>query len=102
MVNYTAGSTRNGRVANESSFMNPFAIGEMNEEQSNYTAARVVENIDASASEFVPAWTPLVKDKEGKQYIEAHNKSTSEWTKIEVVGGKATVSGATYDKVRYL
>lgn len=102
MVNYTAGSTRNGRVANESSFMNPFAIGDMNEEQSNYTAARVVETIDAAATDFVPAWTPVVKDKDGKQYVEAHNKTTSEWTKVEVVDGKATVSGTTYDKVRYL
>ena len=96
MVNYTAGSTRNGRVANESSFMNPFAIGDMNEEQSNYTAARVVENIDAEATEFVPAWTPVV----GK--VEAHKKADNTWETLTLNEGKATIVAGTYDKVRYL
>ena len=95
-INYTAASTRNGRVANESSFMNPFAIGDMNEEQSNYTAARVVENIDAAATEFVPAWTPVV----GK--VEAHKKADNTWETLTLNEGKATIVAGTYDKVRYL
>ena len=103
MVNYTAGSTRNGRVANESSFMNPFAIGDMNEEQSNYTAAHVVETISEDTTEFVPAWTPIVKNKDdGKQYAEFHTKGGTNWTRLEVVNGKVTFVAGTYDKVRYL
>lgn len=95
-VNYTSGSTRNGRVANESSFMNPFAIGDMNEEQSNYTAARVVEPIDEKATEFVPAWTPVV----GK--VEAHKKANNTWETLTFNEGKATIVAGIYDKVRYL
>lgn len=96
-VNYTAGSTRNGRVANESSFMSPFAIGDMTEENTGYTSEHVVETVASDATTIAPAWTPVAGDK-----VEAHKVADGTWEELTLTGGSVTVVAGTYDKVRYV
>ena len=77
---------------------NPFGFGKVD---AGFTGAKVVEK--AEGTEFTPAWGPVVKAEDGKQYVEVEGEA-GVWNKVELVGGKATVTeGArvryTYDNV---
>lgn len=77
---------------------NPFGFGKVD---AGFTGAKVVEK--AEGTEFTPAWGPVVKAEDGKQYVEVEGEA-GVWNKVELVDGKATVTeGArvryTYDNV---
>lgn len=88
-LKFTAGSNKGG-VAQGELFNDPFRLGKMTDERINYTAAAVVENIKADATEFAPAWTPVV----GK--VEGHVVASGEWEEIS-----GTFDAGKYDKARY-
>lgn len=69
----------------------------MNESRVNYTAARIAENIEAEAVEFVPAWTPVVGNK-----VELLKKDGITWEEKAVVNGKVEgLTAGDYIKARY-
>ena len=77
---------------------NPFGFGNVD---SGFTGAKVVEK--AEGTEFTPAWGPVVKAEDGKQYVEVEGEA-GVWNKVELVDGKATVTNGarvryTYDNV---
>ena len=77
---------------------NPFGFGNVD---SGFTGAKVVEK--AEGTEFTPAWGPVVKTEDGKQFVEVEGEA-GVWNPVELIDGKATVtSGArvryTYDNV---
>lgn len=77
---------------------NPFGFGNVD---SGFTGAKVVEK--AEGTEFTPAWGPVVKAADGKQYVEVEGEA-GVWNPVELVDGKATVTNGarvryTYDNV---
>lgn len=90
-VKYTAGTTK-GETAQGSLLNDPFRL---KKPDVNYTGARVVEV--AAGTEFTPAWGPVVKAEDGKQYVE--EEISGVWTKKELADGKVTVTKG--NRVRY-
>jgi hypothetical protein len=93
-LEFVAGSNKGG-VEQGDLFANPFKLGEMDNARINYTGAKVVEV--AAGAEFIPAWGPVVKAEDGKQYVE--EEIAGVWTKKELVGGKVAVTAG--HRVRY-
>lgn len=94
-IEYQYGSNKGG-VKQGDLIANPFGFGQMDDNRVNYTAAKVVET--ANGTEFTPAWGPVVKDEDGKQYVEVEAEG-GVWNKVELVDGKATVTEGA--RVRY-
>lgn len=90
-VKYTAGSNK-GATTQGTVFNDPFRLGNVDV---NYTSAKVVET--ATGTEFTPAWGPVVKDEDGKQYVE--EEISGVWTKKALTDGKVTVTSG--NRVRY-
>ena len=95
-IEYQYGSNKGG-VKQGDLISNPFRFGMMDDNRVNYTSARVVET--AKGTEFTPAWGPVVKAEDGKQYVEVEGEA-GVWNKVELVEGKATVTNNA--RVRYL
>lgn len=94
-IEYQYGSNKGGVKQNDL-IANPFKFGGMDDNRVNYTGARVVEV--ATGTEFAPAWGPVVKAEDGKQYVEEEVEGV--WTARELVDGKATVTEGA--RVRYV
>lgn len=94
-IEYQYGSNKGG-VNQGDLIANPFGFSQMNNNRVNYTAAKVVET--ATGTEFTPAWGPVVKAEDGKQYVEVEAEG-GVWNKVELVDGKATVTEGA--RVRY-
>ena len=94
-INYQFGTDKGG-VNSGDLLANPFQHGAVTEARANYTAAKVVEK--AEGTEFTPAWGPVAKAEDGKQYVEVEGEN-GVWTKVELVDGKATVTAGA--RVRY-
>ena len=96
-LSFTAGSNK-GTVKQGDVFNSPFALGAMDEGRMNYTADKVVELIAPAATEFAPAWTPVVGDK-----VELLKKDGTTWESKALVGGKVTgLTAGDYTKARYI
>lgn len=95
-IEYQYGSNKGG-VKQGDLIANPFGFGQMDDNRVNYTAAKVVET--ANGTEFTPAWGPVVKAEDGKQYVEVEAEG-GVWNKVELVDGKATVTEGA--RVRYV
>ena len=80
----------------KSLFADPFRLGKMSDSRVNYTGSAVVENISATATEFAPAWTPVVG---GKVILIT---SAGVETEATLVDGKVTFVAGTYEKVKYV
>lgn len=72
---------------------NPFGFGNVD---TDFTGAKVVEV--ATGAEFTPAWGPVVKDEDGKMFVE-EEVAAGNWQKKELVDGKAAVTEG--NRVRY-
>lgn len=94
-IKFVAGSNKGGVKQNDL-FADPFRLGAMTESRMNYTGSAVVENIAATATEFVPAWTPVVG---GKVTLIT---SAGVETEATLVDGKVTFAAGTYAKVKYV
>ena len=92
-IEYSYGSNK-GETKQGDLISNPFGFGKSDVD---YTGARVVEK--AEGTEFTPAWGPVVKAEDGKQYVEVEG-AEGVWTKVELVDGKATVTNGA--RVRYV
>lgn len=92
---YTYGSNKGG-IKQGQAIADPWSISKRTEDNMRYTGAPIVEALDAHATEFTPAWTPV----DGKvEFI----KSNGDVVEKELVDGK--VSGLTageFVKVRYV
>lgn len=93
MVKYTAGSNK-GQTKRGDLINSPFALGKP---EPDYTSSRVVENIDVSATEFTPAWTPVVGDK-----VELRKAADSTWEEKALTEGKVAITAGTYNAARYV
>lgn len=92
-IEYQYGSNK-GATAQGDLISNPFGFGKVD---ADYTGARVVET--ANGTEFTPAWGPVVKAEDGKQYVEVEGEA-GVWNKVELTNGKATVTSGK--RVRYV
>ena len=91
-IKYTAGSNK-GQTKQGDVFNDVFHLGNVDV---NYTSQAVVENITAQATEFVPAWTPVVDGK-----VELRKSADSQWEEKTLTSGKVTFSAGTYNAARY-
>lgn len=91
-VKFCAGNSK-GETAKGDVFNDAFRLGKVDEK---YTSDRVVENIEADATEFKPAWTPVVGNK-----VIVIKEDGSEEEKDLGEEGKVTFSAGEYKRVKY-
>lgn len=92
---YTYGSNKGG-IKQGQVIADPWSIKARNEDNMRYTGAPVVEAIDAEATEFAPAWTPV----DGE--VELLKKDGITWEKKTLAEGKiSNLTAGDYIKARY-
>lgn len=91
-MKFSAGNSK-GETTKGDVFNDAFRLGKVDE---RYTSDRVVENIDADATEFIPAWTPVVDNK--VIFI----KENGEEEERDVVDGKVTITTGEFKKAKYV
>lgn len=91
-LEYTAGSNK-GQTKQGDMFNSVFGLGKVDV---NYTGSHVVENIDASATTFTPAWTPVLDGK-----VELQKTADGTWEEKTLTEGSVTITQGTYNKARY-
>lgn len=94
-LRYTAGTAK-GAITENTIFNDPYKYGKMNEDRVNYTSQKVVELVDAEATEIAPAWTPVVGNK-----VIGITAANAEETIALDENGKATVDAAKFVKIKY-
>lgn len=92
---YTYGSDKGG-IKQGQVIADPWSIKARTEDNMRYTAAPVVENVDETAEEFIPAWTPVVDNK-----VIAIDKATGKEYEYELVDGKLPITAGRFSKIKY-
>lgn len=92
-IKFCAGNSK-GETAKGDVFNDAFRLGKVDE---RYTSDRVVETVEASATEFKPAWTPVVGNK--VVFIKEDGSEEEEDLDAE---GKVTIAAGEYKKVKYV
>ena len=108
-------SVEKGGVKAGQIYMNesPFTYAPMSEDRANYTSDRVVETIEASATSFTPAWTPLAVDPEDNTKYQIYGELAADepspgtgkkgdWVQLTVTSGSVSFTAGTYSRIKYV